>query len=150
MAKNSFVLRLGVVRVAQRLHVNDLDIAQHGSSRYQRIDQGRSRAAPRLVPYMIARANRFQRLSSIHALVPILFAPVHHRLPLRSSPLQLGIEVSLLIQFAVYEHSSFTSTHLKMFPWISEKSISPKPIRFSASQRCAAVTRVTLLSYVSA
>ena len=85
MTKNSCVLRPGIHRLAQRLHVHDLDVAQFRSPRHQRIQQGRRRAAPGLDPYSRPGTHRPQRLRGIHALVLVILAPVHLRLPPRAS-----------------------------------------------------------------
>ena len=77
MTEVACVLGPRVVRRAQRLHVNDFDVAKLGRPRHQRVHKRRRRSAARLNPDARAGMYDFQRLSGAHALALEILGPGH-------------------------------------------------------------------------
>ena len=77
MAEVPLELGARVVGRAQRLHVDDFDVAQRGGAAHQSVNQNRRRAATRLDPDTSAGSYNFQRLRRTHALALVILAPGH-------------------------------------------------------------------------
>ena len=77
MTEVARVLRPRVGGGAERLHMDDFDVAKLGRPGHQRIDKRRRRSAARLNPDASARLYGCQRLRGAHALALVILGPGH-------------------------------------------------------------------------